>query len=227
MALGLKPGRALLNDINPHLINFYRWVQEGLVVDIAMDNNEELFYQHRKRFNQLLEREDQQSREAAQLFYYLNRTCFNGLCRFNRRGQFNVPFGKYGTINYRWDFSSLVPTLAGWKFVCSDFFALELEPGDFVYADPPYDVQFTQYSREGFSWSDQVRLAHWLTRHSGPVLVSNQATERIQELYRGLGFALSYVQGRRLINSSGDRTPAREVLAAKNLGMNMGEVCGS
>lgn len=227
VALGLQPCQALLNDINPHLINFYRWLQRGLELDIALENDEELYYRHRRRFNQLLEGEGRESREAAQLFYYLNRTCFNGLCRFNRQGQFNVPFGRYRRINYRRDFSLLTPTLAGWDFTCGDFVVLDLEARDFVYADPPYDVEFTQYSREGFSWRDQVRLAHWLGRHPGPVVVSNQATERIQQLYRDLGFALSYVQGRRLINSNGDRSPAREILAAKNLDADPGEVGGS
>ena len=93
VTLGLAPSRALLNDANPHLINFYWWVQKGLVTDIEMANDRALFYRHRDRFNELLASGDAGSRESAALFYYLNRTGFNGLCRFNRRGLFNVPFG--------------------------------------------------------------------------------------------------------------------------------------
>ena len=100
MTLGLAPSRALLNDANPHLINFYWWVQKGLVTDIEMANDRVLFDRHRDRFNELLVSGDAGSREAAALFYYLNRTGFNGLCRFNRRGLFNVPFGRYGRISY-------------------------------------------------------------------------------------------------------------------------------
>jgi len=103
------------------------------------------------------------------------------------------------------------------QFNSSDFEKLNLEPGDFVYADPPYDVEFTHYAKEGFGWSDQVRLAGWLANHPGPVVLSNQATNRIVRLYRGLGFSLRFLNAPRLINCTGDRTPAREVVATKNL----------
>jgi DNA adenine methylase len=95
VALGLSPERALLNDANAHLVNFYRWLKRGLVVDLPMANERTMFYGHRSRFNDLLERGQGRTRESACLFYYLNRTGYNGLCRFNRRGQFNVPFGRY------------------------------------------------------------------------------------------------------------------------------------
>lgn len=100
MALGLRPGRALLNDINPHLINFYSQVQRGLEVTIEIANDEQLFYAHRERFNRIIKQGNIQTQPAAQLFYFLNRTCFNGLCRFNQSGEFNVPFGTYKKINY-------------------------------------------------------------------------------------------------------------------------------
>src|SRR3977135_3547562 len=73
VTLGLSPSRALLNDANPHLINFYRWLQKGLRVDLRMENDETQFYRHRERFNRLLVNGKGQSREAAALFYYLNR----------------------------------------------------------------------------------------------------------------------------------------------------------
>ena len=72
VTLGLIPARTLLNDANPHLINFYRWLQKGLRVDLAMENDEAVFYQHRDRFNALLTAGKGTSREAAALFYYLN-----------------------------------------------------------------------------------------------------------------------------------------------------------
>ncbi len=104
MTLGLMPDRALLNDINPHLINFYAWLKRGLRIEVEMRNDEVLFYRHRVRFNELLRKKRQRSREAASLFYFLNRTGYNGLCRFNSRGEFNVPFGRYGQIGYVRDF---------------------------------------------------------------------------------------------------------------------------
>ena len=215
VVLGLQPQRALLNDINPHLINFYRQVRKSLAMRIEMRNDEKLFYRHRKRFNQLVRDGKAHTDEGAQLFYYLNRTCFNGLCRFNKGGDFNVPFGTYKTINYASDFDEYAKVFKRWKFTNEDIEALRIEPEDFVYADPPYDVEFTTYSSGGFSWDDQVRTAKRLAHHRGPVVISNQATPRIVELYEGLGFELSYLAGPRRISCTGDRTAAREVLAIK------------
>jgi hypothetical protein len=103
--LGLRPKRALLNDINPHLMNFYTQLQRGLEITIEMKNEEQSFYRHRSHFNKLIKDGEWQSAKAAQLFYYLNRTCFNGLCRFNQSGEFNVPFGTHKSITYATSFS--------------------------------------------------------------------------------------------------------------------------
>ncbi|MGH9309936.1 MAG: DNA adenine methylase [Vicinamibacterales bacterium] len=137
IALGLAPSRALLNDINPHVITFYRRLKRGLRVSIEMANESELYYKHRTRFNALLAAGRGDSNEAASLFYYLNRTGYNGLCRFNRSGEFNVPFGRYKTIAYTTDFAAYRQAFAGWDFTNQDFASLALEPTDFIYADPP------------------------------------------------------------------------------------------
>lgn len=218
VTLGLMPKRALLNDINPHLINFYRWLKRGLNTSIEMFNNESRFYRHRTRFNELLFKGKRSTKEAASLFYYLNRTGYNGLCRFNRSGEFNVPFGSYKTINYRRDFRAYKRLISDWDFTNTSFLKVPLQPDDFVYADPPYDVEFTQYSKDGFAWDDQVKTAEWLARHSGPVVLSNQSTRRIVDLYRDLGFQLLYLNAPRRISCTGDRKPAAEVLALSNLG---------
>lgn len=218
MALGLTPDRALLNDINPHLQNFYRWVQRGLVISLDLINDKDFYYSCRQRFNELIKApETATGKEAAALFYYLNRTGYNGLCRFNKKGEFNVPFGRYKRINYTRDFLEYQRLFKNWEFQLGDFTALELMDGDFIYADPPYDVEFTQYAREGFTWEDQVRLAHWLARHAGPVAASNQATERIVHLYEDLGFRLIMLDAPRRISCTGDRRPAKEILALRHL----------
>ena len=98
-----------------------------------------------------------------------------------------------------------------------DFASLLLEADDFVYADPPYDVDFTSYGPAMWhGWADQVRLAEFLARHPGPVVASNQATDRVIDLYRQLGFTLQVVEAPRRINNTGDRTPANELLAFRN-----------
>ncbi|MFN2531388.1 MAG: DNA adenine methylase [Pyrinomonadaceae bacterium] len=217
VALGLSPASALLNDVNPHLINFYRWLKRGLTISLEMENSASHYYLYRERFNELLSTGKSTTKEAASLFYYLNRTGYNGLCRFNRAGEFNVPFGLYSRINYQRDFGEYKPVISRWQFLSKPFDRLTLHPTDFVYADPPYDVEFTQYAKGGFSWQDQIDTAEWLARHSGPAVLSNQATKRIERLYRKLGFKLVYLRAPRRISCTGDRTPATEVLALKNI----------
>jgi DNA adenine methylase len=216
VSLGLAPDRALINDLNPHTINFYSWLKRGLKIPLEMENDKTYFYEQRSRFNQLIRENKAGTKEAGAIFYYLNRTCYNGLCRFNSKGEFNVPFGSYKKLIYKTDFTEYVPAFAQWHFTCVDFEKLSLRPNDFIYADPPYDVQFTSYSKENFDWEDQVRLAKWLARHPGPVILSNQATNRIQELYADLGYTVRTLTAPRMINSTGDRTPAKEVLAFRN-----------
>jgi DNA adenine methylase len=217
VTLGLLPDEGLANDINPHAINFYSWLQRGLSIEIPLANDETLFYAHRLRFNHLIRDGQADSREAASLFYFLNRTGYNGLCRFNRRGEFNVPFGRYKKISFIRDFAAYQQLFGHWQFSCQDFENLALRPDDFVYADPPYDVEFTQYSKEDFAWEDQVRLARWLAAHRGPVVLSNQATERVIDLYSGLGFEIRFLDAPRMISCTGDRSKATEVLALKGV----------
>lgn len=217
VSLGLLPSRAVLNDANPHLVNFYNWLQKGLKTDLRMENNERLFYRHRTRFNALVAMGPEATAEAAALFYYLNRTGYNGLCRFNSKGEFNVPFGKYQRIGYTHDFSAYRAAFHEWKFITGDFEELRLTGDDFVYADPPYDVEFTSYSKGGFSWDDQVRTAEWLAHHKGPVILVNQATPRISALYKRLVYDVRFLDAPRRISCNGDRTPAKEIIATRNL----------
>jgi DNA adenine methylase len=211
------PERAVLNDVNPHLVNFYRHLKRGFTIDIPLRNSRAAYDRARNRFNALLHGGQKDTHKAATLFYYLNRTGYNGLCRFNQKGGFNVPFGSHRTINYVRDFSDYRDAFERWRFFSGDFEKVPLEPGDFVYADPPYDVDFTSYAKGGFTWDDQVRAAEWLARHRGPVVLSNQATPRIVTLYKKLGFKLRFLQAPRLISCNGDRTPAKEVFATKNV----------
>jgi len=215
ITLGLLPNKAVLNDINTHLINFYRHLQKGLIINIPMLNDKQYYYKARARFNDLIRAGKSNTREAAELFYFLNRTGYNGLCRFNKRGEFNVPYGKYKKITYKRDFLEYVPILKNYIFISNDFRLIKFKSSDFIYADPPYDVEFTEYSAGGFSFNDQIELAKVLSRHSGPVIISNQATKRIIQLYQDFGFTILFLSGPRRISSNGDRTPAVEVLATK------------
>lgn len=217
VALGLLPKKALLNDINPHLINFYRWLSKGMKISIEMKTSKEMYYAYREEFNNLIEKGQEKTQKAAELFYYLNRTCFNGLCRFNKQGKFNVPLGSKVKIDPQVDFTKYMKVLSNWEFSSTTYLDLKLKNNDFIFADPPYDVVFRSYSKDGFTWKDQECLADWLSDHSGPVIVSNSATERIISLYKKRGYKLHYMKERLFMNSTGDRTPANVVIATRNV----------
>ncbi|MDN4503945.1 Dam family site-specific DNA-(adenine-N6)-methyltransferase [Alteromonadaceae bacterium BrNp21-10] len=217
VALTLNPKTALLNDTNPHLINFYQQINQGLKVTKRLSNSSDYFYRRRQEFNDKIRRNDFLTEDAAQLFYFLNRTGYNGLCRFNNSGLFNVPFGRYKKINYRQDFDEFSGTFKHWDFKNVDFAELNIESDDFLYLDPPYDSEFTKYCKKDFTWDDQVRLVEWLADKDGPIISSNQATDRVLSLYRQHGFQIALLKAPRMISCNGDRKPAVEMFAWKNM----------
>jgi DNA adenine methylase len=187
----------LLSDTNADLIGVYRAVaSEGKdfvrVVEelFTPDNNDESrFYSFREEFNS----EADGIRKAA-LFVYLNRHCFNGLCRYNQKGQFNTPFGRYLKPYFpKPELLAFAKKSSRARFKVADFRVtfLDARPGDVYYCDPPYvpltsTANFTSYSRGGFSSADQRRLAE-LARTAAstgvPVLLSNHDTPFVRELY--------------------------------------------
>jgi hypothetical protein len=122
-----------------------------------MENHDDLYYQHRARFNALVADGRGESSEAAALFYYLNRTGYNGLCRFNKKGAFNVPFGCYQRIVYERDFAPYRTAFRSWTFTAGDFEAVSVDPDDFVYADPPYESGTDRRLAVSASWSSGPR----------------------------------------------------------------------
>lgn len=236
-ALGVHPDRAILNDVNPHVMNFHKWVRMGLCIDhdmargvdglvVPLVNDQDIYYAHRERFNALIDAGQANSQEAALLFWYMNRTGYNGLVRFNRGGHFNTPFGRYAKLDYAGyavKFHQIGRAMQTWRLLSRDFTLVPVKPGDFLYADPPYDDQagggFTGYAAGSFAWYDQVRLADFLAKHDGPVVASNAATDRIIDLYRERGFQVETVAVRRSISCKGSRrTAAMEIIATKGVG---------
>jgi len=217
--LGVMPKKAILSDVNPHLINLYQHIADGMPNLNHWQNTKEEFENVKHRFNHRMG-----DSFNAQAFYYLNRTCFNGLCRFNQKGKFNVGYAKYKKPKLDHDFSLYQKTFEGWEFHDLDYFESlklfkqyrEWRRDHFIYADPPYDAGFTSYSG-AFDWTDQVKLALALASLDCPVVASNKATDRIIDLYKGLGFLIEYVEAPRRISCNGDRKPATEMLATKNI----------
>jgi DNA adenine methylase len=161
--------------------------------------------------------------ERAARLIYLNRTCYNGLYRVNRSGQFNVPFGRYRnpTVCDAANLRAAAHALRGARLAAVDFEACleEAGPGDLVYLDPPYQplsatAYFTAYTAGDFGFDDQRRLARVfqeLDARGCRVMLSNSATEPIRALYAG--YRQVVLQAARPINSRGQgRGPVPELL---------------
>lgn len=194
----LAPDESILADSNPRLIETYRQVRNKpelvhqLLCNHHVAHSDEYYYEERKR-----EYLRAPAKRAAQLIY-LNRTCWNGLYRVNRKGQFNVPRGtKSSVLLDTDDFRVLSAMLANSELCCQDFAVTmaKARAGDFAYVDPPYTVRhkyngFTKYNEKIFSWSDQVRLRDEVAKaieRGALVAVSNADHYSVRELYRGIG----------------------------------------
>ena len=213
----LLPEKALLNDINTQLINFLRWLKTGLIIEDNFEFSSDAYYRNRKRFNELISDHKNHSKEAAFLFYYLNKTCFNGLCRFNRSGEFNVPYGQRAKVQFEYNLSYYAKYMENWIIIEGSYENLEILENDFLFIDPPYDVPFRDYFKDGFIWEDQERLAEWVSDLRVPVILCNHATDRITELYNKYHFNISYLEEQILISANGNRQKSKMILATKNI----------
>lgn len=192
--LGLQPGGAVLSDVNADLVTLYRVIQtdvESLIADLARHRYErDYYYRVRAQDGARLSPVQRASRTL-----YLNRTCFNGLYRVNRRGEFNVPFGRYTnpTICDADRLRAVSAALAGCRVVDQDYATATATAvdGDLVYFDPPYfpltrTSNFTSYTKMAFGPDDQRRLAAVfddLTARGVACVQSNSDTPFIRGLY--------------------------------------------
>ncbi len=218
--------RYFLNDINPDLINLFNtlktqpdeFIRRARYYFASRFNTKEEYYRLRRVFN--VERD---AFKRSLLFLYLNRHAYNGLCRYNRRGEFNVPFGQYKKPYFpAVELQHFAAKAQRASFSCLPFekFLQQIRLGDVVYCDPPYvplskTANFTAYSQQGFSLAEQEKLAECakvLSAKKIPVLISNHDTDFTRALYQGA--ELNYFPVRRLISCQSEtRGQVQELLA--------------
>ncbi|WP_130100486.1 DNA adenine methylase [Siccibacter turicensis] len=212
----------LVADINADLINLYQRIKENAdeLIDwayawFASGNNEISYYAARDIFNS----DDSLSLlERAAIFLFLNRHCYRGLCRYNRAGYFNVPYGNYKAPYFPVaEIHAFAEKARRATFICAGYeeTLAQLLPGDVVYCDPPYDGTFAGYHAAGFNENDQYRLASVLERRSSeghPIIVSNSDTFLTRSLYRN--FTHDRISAKRSIGvAAGEGKRADELIA--------------
>ncbi len=217
----------LLTDANDDLIALYKHLkQEGTRFIhycerffCEANNQSERYYQYRIEFNQ----SKPGSRRRAALFLYLNRHGYNGLCRYNLSGQYNVPFGRYVKPYFpQKELDIFYQKSQTAEFTKADFKKtfLQTKPGDIVYCDPPYaplskTSQFTAYTRQKFGESDQIQLAALAkdTAQKGiPVIISNHDTPFTRDLYH-TAHITSFPVRRNISCKGNKRLAVRELIA--------------
>lgn len=206
--------KAVLSDCNEELINCYLMIRDEPeeVIDELREHRNDVHYFYKVR---ALDTKILDDTERAARMIFLNRTCYNGLYRVNRKGEFNVPFGKYKNPKLVDQHNILAASsvLKDAQIVCQPFERVvgKARQGDFVYLDPPYHPlnstsNFTGYTKGSFNFSDQERLARVfkaLTEKGCYVMLSNSDIPAIKELYRE--FRIETVQAQRAINSNGSK----------------------
>lgn len=188
-----EPKRALLSDVNQDLIQCYKEIKKApldvfnLLKTYERRHSEEFYYKTRAR-------KPSSTLQQAAWFLYLNRSCFNGIYRVNRKGEFNVPKGDKETIIFPYDdFEGVAKQLRRAALICSDFECVinQAIEGDVCFCDPPYTVThnkncFVRYNESLFSWSDQIRLRDALKRADARgvyILCTNADHVSIKDLY--------------------------------------------
>jgi DNA adenine methylase len=208
------PRTAVLSDLNEELVNCYKVVKddvEALLIQLKKHRNSRIHFMETRKIQPWTL--DPVARAARLIF--LNKTCFNGLYRVNRKGEFNVPYGKYSNPNFNDGLSlrAASAALTNTQIKCRDFRFLlyNARPDDFVYFDPPYNPvsttsSFTSYSESPFGEREQKALKavfEALSDRGCRVMLSNSNTELIRKLYRH--FNIEEVLASRAINCRGDK----------------------
>lgn len=220
----LECEKIFVSDINSKLVNFYTQVKTD--VENVITKTKELidndYYENRKLFNATTDKVEQ-----AALFLFLNKSCFNGVYRVNKKGDFNVPIGR-NTVNWENNFNNLrlfSEKIKSKKIKIenlnyTDFFKKykkNMTSNDLVYVDPPYYETFVSYDGYGFSEDDQIRLCELCAESNCQVIASNSNTDFIKKLYAENNFTIEEVDAYRFINRNAknrDKKPV-EILCVK------------
>ena len=223
-----------ISDINPELINAYIAIKQNVealikrlnemqMTFLPLDENGRKYYYYnvRDKFN-TVKLSDSTSAEKAAYFIFLNKTCFNGLYRVNRKGLFNVPMGSYKnpTICDADNLRNIHEALQNVTIVCGDYSQSQsfIDSETFVYLDPPYrpiseTSAFTSYNSDAFDDNEQIRLAKFIDEINAAgakIVLSNSDPKNVNpednffdNLYKN--YKINRVEASRAINSKGDK----------------------
>jgi DNA adenine methylase len=183
----LNHPKNVINDVHNELIAFYKSIKEGNSQQIKEfmnqhPNNEEEYYKVRDNM------ELNTQLDIAKRFYYLRKTCFRGMLRYNKKGGFNIPFGKYKTISYNEldnkDYENILKNTHIYNDDFTNIFDNYNDDKNFMFLDPPYDSVFTDYGYCKFGKDEHIKLATYFKNTKIRCLMVIGKTDFISELYK-------------------------------------------
>jgi DNA adenine methylase len=218
----LQPDDATISDVNCNLMTTYTQVRDDVDAVIRIlaehepNHNPEYYYKVRSGFPV----KDNPAKIAGDMIY-LNRTCFNGMYRENRKGKFNVPVGKYvnPAILDESNLRAASRALASVRIVLRDFSCTEITEGGFYYLDPPYHGTYSQYSSGGFNDDKHIELAdfcHRLDKAGAFFMLSNSDTTLIRKLYDD--YNIEQVAALRSVSRKAEQRKRENELLIRNYG---------
>lgn len=234
LLFSLLPSSAVINDLNSELMNVYKCIKHDTQFPKLLKELDRHQSLHSKSYYYLIRDLDcspyyknWRDYERAARTIYLNKTCFNGLYRVNKKGHFNTPIGteKYKKLYDLDNITNMHEYLKNnnVKILCGSYSSAvkDAKAGDFVYFDPPYDYQdgdgFTSYTADGFTKENQVELFNLFKELSDKgvyVMLSNNNTDFIRDLYKD--YNIGVVHAKRAINHKGDGRGAVEEVIITN-----------
>ena len=182
----LNPEKAVINDVHKELIDFYQSIKNGNAMDIYNfmkdhSNDEETYYKVRSYNNSNV-------LESAKRFYYLRKTCFRGMLRYNKKGEFNIPYGRYKNLNFEdiknKNYEELLKRTEIFNSSFENIFKNYNDNNNFMFLDPPYDSEFTDYGYCSFGKEEQKKLAKCFKETNIKCLMIIGKTPFIEELYK-------------------------------------------
>ncbi len=183
----INPNRAVIADVHSELIDFYSEIKNGNINNIyefmtKNENNEETYYKIRDEMS------IKNTLDNAMRFYYLRKTCYRGMLRYNKQGKFNIPFGRYKTMNFELlknkEYEKLLKNTKIEKNDFSQIFKKYNDENNFVFLDPPYDSEFTDYGYCSFDREKQKELAECFKSTKNKCLMIIGKTDFICDLYK-------------------------------------------
>ena len=182
----INPEKSVINDVHKELIDFYQSIKNEKLDDIydfmkEHPNNEETYYKVRAyNHDNIL--------DNAKRFYYLRKTCYRGMLRYNKKGEFNIPYGRYKTCNFEdlknKDYENLLKNTEIYNKSFEYIFENYNDPENFMFLDPPYDSEFTDYGYCSFARDEQNKLAECFKNTKIKCLIIIGKTPFIEELYK-------------------------------------------